>query len=196
MPSLPQSDRYQYLATAMVLEVLENETYRLASDTAEFIAKRAYSCLVRPEVGDLVLSSTVGSDSHLLAILERTEGAFGCLDLPSSAQLNAVDLEIKSQSVRLTSREAEIKSGRLKMGGGLLGLDFTLLNFTAKQMIVVVRNLVQRCRRLRLEAGQNAVINSSRMRLSGKDAVAVSGREIDLKADGAVKVDGHKIMLG
>ena len=197
MNALTQAEQeHRYLTKALVLDAGEGDCFRLASDAGETVAKRAFSCLIRPEAGDLVLVAGTGSDCHLLAVLDRPTSAPAVITLPAEAIVSGRKTELKSEILKIQSSDTEVKSGRLKMGGGLLGLDFAILSVSAKQMIVVVRNLVQRCRRLRLEAGQNASIAAGRLRISGKDGVVVGGREVDLKAEGAVKVDGRKIMLG
>src|SRR5262245_54392599 len=48
---------------------------RVRTDSGEFDAKRAVSCLVEPEEGDLVLLASTAKSCHVLAVLEREGSA-------------------------------------------------------------------------------------------------------------------------
>lgn len=168
---------------------------------ARFIARRAVSCLVEPEVGDLVLLATpAAGGAYVLAVLERpghadcrisTEGNL-TFELRSGrftvAATQGVDL-VSSQAVSVVADrfEARAREGSFLLDGVRLiagAVDSTLerLSQTAKRVYRRVSEIEH------VRAGQMDYAAEGNLRLHGENTL-LTAREL-------VKADAKQIHLG
>lgn len=94
-------------------------------------AKRAFSCLISPKVGDRVMVNCADGDYFILAILDRAGHQDMTLDFPSSVQLDVktgglgiaasenIDF-LTAKSCNLMSRDLNLKSTEMNLQTGVL----------------------------------------------------------------------------
>jgi hypothetical protein len=183
---------------ALVLSFDAEGHYWLRGETQRLKATVAASCLLRPEPGDTALFfSDEAGPAYILAILERAPGAAAAsLGLPPQTVIRADDLSLETGRLTAATSEMDFAAGRAQFSGGFLTLNFTVLYFAARQLTSVIRNIVQRCRNLNIEARETGRLTAGRLRLSAREGLSAKAEGVDIKAENAVKVNGRSIQLG
>jgi hypothetical protein len=94
-------------------------------------ARTAFSCLVAPMVGDIVLVSQSNGDYHVLAVLERAAEQDMALNFPASVKMTALNGQIdmiagkdvnllSTTKTNLLSAEINMTSGEMNVNAGKL----------------------------------------------------------------------------
>lgn len=187
-----------FQATGRVV-TLGEDSLEVRCEDATFRARRAFSCLVAPEPGDLVWVAGAG-DVYVLAVLERPGSADAritgegdlTLELRSGrltlAATEGVDL-ISRKTVSVTSEriDARAKEGhlfvdKLTMVGETLDAAFERLSQTVRRCYRRVLDLDS------LRAGQIDYASQGNLRLHGENTL-MTARQL-------VKADGEQIHIG
>ncbi|THF63704.1 DUF3540 domain-containing protein [Pseudothauera nasutitermitis] len=159
------------LEETRVAMLLDADTCLLANGRQ---ARRAASCLLELQTGDLVLASRgEGAACHVLHVLERG-GAEAALSVPGCRSLALRQAKV---SVHAVDSLALVSAGeaRLMTLGGSLTLQAPNL------FVTVAENLVQQTRHLLSRAGHCLLDVRHLFKLHAQDALLTAER--DLKAD-------------
>lgn len=178
-------------------------------------AVRALSCLVEPILGDLVLVALDDDGrGHVLAVLERTQGAPVELSLEGDVRLRSragrvqltaaegIDLvtggaaQVVAARLDVTAGEGSFAVRAASFAGDLLVAKIDRIKTTARAIDQVVERFTQRAKTV-----YRTVEELERLRAKNVDQVAsgtmkVHAREAVVTADGLVKMDGEQIHLG
>lgn len=177
-------------------------------------ARRAFSCLVEPQAGDLVLLSidTEGS-SHVLAILQRPGAQDADLALPGGGAIQAREGEVRlrADALRLESRERlALHTGHLELAALSASTTvkhwqgwFDTLEARAVRIECAAKTLSSKVGRLlsrTLESFRSVEgldeTRAGRSRTTVRDGHQLRAGHITARAEGFVKIDGQKIDLG
>ncbi|MCG8632988.1 MAG: DUF3540 domain-containing protein, partial [Desulfobacterales bacterium] len=143
-------------------------------------ATQAFSCVVRPEKGDVAAYVRTPLKSYILGVLER-DGDHADIQVNGAAELN-----IKARKMSLSaSEEVEVrslKSIRLTAYLGTLSLTGTNLVATVKESIIQSA-----------KSHINTVINYT---MNAKQLLRFHGRHQILTADEEIRMDGERINMG
>jgi hypothetical protein len=193
---------------------LEDRAVFVQSDTGRYRAARAVSCLVEPEIGDLVLVA-VGEDgsSHVLAVLERESTGRTVLAVEGDASVVAtgrlqltgrdgVDLvtggeaNVVASEVSIHAKRGSVVADAMTLVGGLLRADVDSAKLVARALDHVLERFTQRTK-----ASYRTIEELDRVRAHTVDHVAsgtmkVHARETVVTADGLVKMDADQIHVG
>ena len=168
-----------HLVEAKIVVALEQHAYLLNDGR---MAHQALSCLVRPEVGDHVLTATCQNDtSYILHILQRPE--------PKHVQLGAPGAsEMRIEQSRITLNAAEnitlhsLADVDVTAATGVLSLNGRNLFTTVHESLVQsVGQFVGKAEHYLLEVRQL-------LRMHGQQAIVTAEQD--------VKVDGERISMG
>lgn len=177
--------------------------------------KRAISCLIEPEVGDVVLLCKASGEqtSFLLSILSREHDQAGQLHLPGGVtmQTEGKQLTIHADGIDLRGKES--------IGLSTVHLDVNALaatarvshcqswvetiETTAERMTITVKTLTQQVGRMiaRVRESWRKVegldeTQAARMRLYVEGTHQLDADHITMNAEGFVRIDGKTINLG
>lgn len=165
---------------------------------ARIAARRALSCLIEPEPGDLVLLGGPAAQPYVLAVLER----------PGSQPVRlavAGDMEVASDGGRLTlsaetlvmgARTGQVAIDDLALSGGKVAARFGRIGLVAEAIESLVTRLLTRARR-----SYRFVEETDHLRAQGVDHRAsghmnLRGETAVMHAAVLVKVDAAQIHMG
>ena len=200
--------------TALV--IAEQPTGCLVStDDAQFIARRAVSCLVRPAVGDTVLLFVdAGGQAYILAILERTDTRTTRLSVD-----NDLVIESTGDSITLAARESInlATAGKTSIHGrdiaitghhGLFQLNRVDLvsdaatvhtksgRLFADTVETVARTLTQRLQNCFRFVETMDQLKAGNLVQSVRKLMSLKTRQAVILAEQDVKIDGERIHMG
>ncbi len=179
------------------------------------VARRALSCLIEPQAGDLVLLALDPADgqAHILAILERPGSQDADLALPGGGAIRTRDGEVRigARSLQLDGREGlALTTGRLDVAAvsasttvkhwqgwfDTLEAYAVSIEYSAKTLSARLGRLLSRSLESfrSVEGLDETRVGRSRTRV--RDDHRLEASHITARADGFVKIDGQKIDLG
>lgn len=188
---------------------------RVRTESGEYQARRAVSCLVAPAVGDEVLvACRVTGACYVLAVLEREAGAateltvegdlrikvpggrFAVAAQQGMSLVSADELSLASGRVDVRAVEGSIAVDRLTYWGRLVQSEIEKVKLFAGSLDSVLERWSQKVKRV-----YRRVEETDQLRAGSVDYVA--DKAMSLHADNAlvtakkvVKVDGEQILLG
>jgi hypothetical protein len=86
------------------------------------VGRRATSCLVEPATGDSVLAVTAGTDTFVLAILERPADSPALLSVPGAGPVTLAqpDLTLRCETLTVDAATATLRSRLARVAGQAL----------------------------------------------------------------------------
>jgi hypothetical protein len=197
------------------VEAIEHDQFIITNKKGTFPAKKAFSCLVSPEPGDLVAFSNIESKTcFVLAVLKREHSDATTLQFPGNVRMevkNGHTEMISKDNLKLASANAiEMISNQFKVTA--LDGDFTLSNIR-----VIGTELLSQMKTIKTIAGSiDTVADRITQRakdcyrwISGTDQLQANSVIKNIKkvlsikteraaiiAKGDVKLDGKRINLG
>jgi hypothetical protein len=167
------------LVEAKIIVALEQHAYLLNDGR---MAHQALSCLVRPEVGDHVLTATCQNDtSYILHILQRTE--------PKHVQLGAPGAsEMRIEQARITLNAEEnialhsLADVEVTAATGVLSLNGRNLFTTVHESLV--------------QSVGHFIGKAEHYLLDVRQLLRMHGQQVIVTAEQDVKVDGERISMG
>lgn len=179
-------------------EILSRDgaAYTIAQDGAP--ARRAYSCLVEPEPGDVVLVARAGTSPYILAVLERPGGAPMRLAVPDGATLAADGghLTIAAETLVLKAEEGQVAMGRLGVAAARTDAQLGRVGIVAEAIETLAQRIIGRFRRSYrfVEESEHLRARDIDQRASGH--LGLKGDTATLQGGIVVKVDGAQIHMG
>jgi hypothetical protein len=178
-------------------------------------ARYAASCLLAPEVGDLVLVSTnyTESGSYILSVLTKADTASGSLMMPGGGSLDANNgaLAINARSVDVTGKESlRFSSARINVSALMADVRVKCLDnwfervetqvgraiLTAKHYQLSLNRFFQRTVESYRWTEKLDETRAGRVRVRAEGAYQLQSKQASLKAKGQVRIDGESIDLG
>lgn len=181
-------------------EVLERDgaVCVLLIDEERITARRAYSCLVEPEPGDVVLVARRPGAAHVLAVLERPGAAALHLALPAGSRITAEDgrLDLAAGTLVVQAKQGEVAVGELALTGTKVEARFGKVQLLADAIESIAQRVIGRFRRSYrlIEETEQVRARDIDQRASGH--LHLKGDVATIQAGAVVKVDGHQIHLG
>jgi hypothetical protein len=170
----------------------------LLRDGREEHARRAYSCLVEPVPGDLVLVGRAGGQAYVLAVLERRGDAAMRLAMPDGAtigggagrlNLAAGTLVVDADTTQVATRSLDVVATRTEAHLGRVGLFAEAIETIAQRVIGRFRRSFRF-----VEEGEQLRARDIDQRASGH--VNLKGETITVQGGALVKLRSDQIHLG
>lgn len=175
-PASARAQRVQLEETRVVM-LLDAETCLLANGRQ---ARRAASCLLEAQAGDLVLVGESAAACHVLHVLERS-GAEAALSVPACRSLA---LRQANVSVHAVDSLTLVSAGEAR----LMTLTGSLTLQAPNLFVTVAESLVQQARHLLSRAGHCLLDVRHLFKLHAQDALLTAERDI--------KADAERISMG
>lgn len=177
-------------------------------------ASVAFSCLVTPEAGDLVLLSCHGGHNHILSILQRPEQQDMTLAFPASVKMQAKsgDLELTSanklaltaaEQTQITSSEVDVKavntkiySEQMSVVGDKAFTQWREVNSIATAFSLIADRVTQKLKNsFKMVEGVDQQTSQNLLQTIGK-TLSIRSRDAVITARKDVKIDGERIHMG
>lgn len=210
------------LARELSADVTQEQGLLLRREGVEFIvrtasgdyrARRATSCLVEPEDGDLVLVlSTTRGTTFVLAVLEREAGATTRLVAQSALEIEAERLslsgregvtissaklvELLAARLGLKAMEASMVAERIEVVGRHLSGEVERIKAFATSVDSVFERWSQRVKRAYRTVEESDHLRAERIDYEAQRTMSLHGQNAVVTAKELVKVDGGQIIVG
>jgi hypothetical protein len=177
--------------------------------------RRSVSCLIEPEVGDVVLlcNSKDSQTSYILSVLERAHGDSSRLCLPGGVTLSTDgnQLTVDADGISLAGRDSVVMTtARLDVNAvaataRILNVQgwFDTVETTATKIAMVTKTMTQQVGRMisRVRESWRKVegldeTQAARMRVYVEGSHQVDAEHVTVNAEGFVRIDGKSINIG
>jgi hypothetical protein len=164
----------------------------VAAPGATLSARRAFSCLAEPEVGDTVLVARLddGESAFVLAILERETDAPLALRSPRDTEVRVAG------KLSLVADDATIAAPKFSLVSGAAELHATRLTAIVGSAEALFERVMQRARQVLRVVEELDHLRAGRIDYEAESVMSLHAENTTLTADGLVKMDGQQIQLG
>lgn len=197
------------------LVMRDGTRYGALTDEGALWVAPAAGCLLRPEVGDLVLLSVSNGQGYILTVLERgTPDALAHIEIPGSLRLSAPQgrleleaaqgvsldagpsLSLKAQEACASFRHVEATAESLRIAGESLQTTWTTrTDISGTRLDIATRGETHLAQSVRRIAGHEEVTAGS-LRQTVAEDWSVQAATADLKATDRVAVDANSVQIG
>lgn len=144
-------------------------------------ARRAYGCILEPDIHDLVLVYSGSSNDHfILAILQREGSSQTTLSLPDQ---NAITIQSENLTIRGHS-QVSIQSGK--------SIDIACL----ENLRINAGSILETARQSLVQLATTHIAKAQNIAFTAKQLFRSHGHHQLISADADVKVDGERINMG
>ena len=189
--------------------------YSVETESGLYRVRRAVSCVVQPEVNDLVLValSSLGG-GYILAVLEREQGAKATLSFDadvdiktdkgslSIASKQGIDLaspeeiNLVSSSLGISSSMGEINIGRLSFLGSFFEGSLETVKLLAKAFDSITDRFFRRTRRSYRFVEDTDQVKTGSLNYVADKSLMLRGTFSQMTAKEDVHIDGERINIG
>ncbi|MBL8473649.1 MAG: DUF3540 domain-containing protein [Rhodocyclaceae bacterium] len=177
LASLTAPGRPCGLVEVRITDMASDGSYVLADGRTAAVA---CSCLLKPQVGDLVLATDAPGVAWLLAVLTREAGGTARLSVPG-----ADEVRLEQDRVSLVARQLLALTSQ---GDAQITALATLRQYAGDQFVHVARALV--------ETLDQHLSRARLVSVEASDLMSISGGHTLLSAAGELRADAERICLG
>lgn len=189
--------------------------YSVETESGLYRVRRALSCVVQPEVNDLVLVSLSSlGGGYILAVLEREQGAKTTLSFDadvdiktdegslSIASKQGIDLaspeeiNLVSSSLGISSSKAEINIGRLTFLGSFFEGSLETVKLLARTFDSITDRFFRRTKRSYRFVEDTDQVKTGSLNYIADKSLMLRGTFSQMTAKEDVHIDGERINIG
>ncbi len=177
-------------------------------------ARRAAGCLVRPEVGDTVLTATSQRGAWVLTVLERGAATAARVELDGDLEIRlpsgrlsiaaqeGVDVAagapvgVVAPAVAVHAPEGTLSIEKLTLLGGAVEVDVAKVRLAAGAIDQTVERVTQRVKRALRFVEDFEELRAGRIDYAARSLLSLHGRGAAVTADELVKVDAAQVHIG
>ncbi|SAI69892.1 Protein of uncharacterised function (DUF3540) [Bordetella ansorpii] len=211
--SYPRYDPVHLIGTLVRRD--EDGGYAVRCDGREWLARRAASCLLTPELGDTVMiSGPDASRVYLIAVIEQADPASGTLEMEGRMLLRSRTADVALQAaadVRIAGREGvRVETGKLHVQADEAGCSAARMHYVAGEVQgavgtmrlvgrvyeAVVDRLSHLSRMAFRSVGEVEQVRVGTMDYQAGQSARVHAPYTVVTADALVKVDAKQVHMG
>ena len=189
--------------------------YSVETESGLYRVRRALSCVVQPEVNDLVLVSLSSlGGGYILAVLEREQGAKATLSFDadvdiktdegslSIASKQGIDLaspeeiNLVSSSLGISSSKGEINIGRLSFLGNFFEGSLETVKLLARTFDSITDRFFRRTKRSYRFVEDTDQVKTGTLNYIADKSLMLRGTFSQMTAKEDVHIDGERINIG
>jgi hypothetical protein len=208
-----QQEAFQEAGT--LEEAGEGGELTVRTESGLYRARRAFSCLVEPMVGDVVLLSGLPSGAcYVLAVLEREadaparlvadgdlevrlpQGRFVVAAQEGIDLVSAQEVSVTAGGVRVNATEGNVVLRQLSVLGSFVRAEFDRIKVLAESCDTVLDRLLQRVKRSYRFVEEHDQVRAAQIDYVAKNNASLRGENTLITAKDLVKVDSEQIHLG
>jgi len=193
----------------------EDSSYSVETDSGLYRVMRAVSCVVQPEVNDLVLVSLSSSgEGYILAVLEREQGAKATLSFDSDVDIRTskgtlsiaskqgIDLachegiNLVSSRLGISSSQGEINISRLTFLGSFFEGSLETVKLLARTFDSITERFFSRTKRSYRFIEDTDQVKTGSLNYMADKSLMLRGTFSQMTAKEDVHIDGERINIG
>ena len=193
----------------------EGAVVRVRTETGEYGARRAVSCLVQPEPGDEVLVACRATGAcYVLAVLEREAGATTRIQVEGDLQVqvpagsfavaaqegvslvSAKDTTLVSGRIDVRAVEGSVALEQLTYWGRLIRSEVEKIKLLAGSFDSVLERWSQKVKRAYRKVEQIDQLRAQSIDYTAEKTMSLHAGNAIVTAEELVKIDGEQIHLG
>jgi hypothetical protein len=189
--------------------------YSVATDLGIYQVKRAVSCLVEPQIDDLVLVSTGPSETgYILAVLERElsdkatllfngdvdikteQGRIGIIAKDGLDLASEKGISLISHEFDLTAAESTVSIGKLSFWGTVIEAQLDRIKTIVDHVESFVKRFFQKSGQSYRFVDQVDHVKSGRITYEAEKTLQLRGTFAQMTAKEDIHIDGERINIG
>jgi len=189
--------------------------YSVETESGLYRVRRALSCVVQPEVNDLVLVSLSSlGGGYILAVLEREQGAkttlsfdadvdiktsAGSLSIASKQGIDLAspeEINLVSSSLGISSSKGEINIGRLSFLGNFFEGSLETVKLLARTFDSITDRFFRRTKRSYRFVEDTDQVKTGTLNYIADKSLMLRGTFTQMTAKEDVHIDGERINIG
>jgi hypothetical protein len=186
---IKQFINYEQFCSAKVVGI-QDDLYQIKIDNVSFQAVKAFSCLIRPDVNDIVQITFMENKIFILNILTRETSEKAYMDLPENIMLNSQG-EISIQAKKLTQQVLDYELISEKAT-----LSSETLHFVAQNLHQLSAYNRIKTKQLFKSVSEFEQSVSKELRMIIQDHWRVDSQSIHMLSEEDATVDARTISLG
>lgn len=174
----------------------------------------AASCLLRPEVGDVVLISPASAGANgqftggwwLLAVLRRGQEGLATVQVPGAqaVSLSAPSLQlqgdqqiaIRSADLVVEAQRASLRTKFMQMTAGTVSTVAQHLTTIADKLDSLARDVLLRCSNRVSNIDEVDALQTGQLSIQAKETLIAESTQVVINANDNVRIDGQRILMG
>ena len=170
-----------------------------------FLASRAFSCLVIPQAGDIVMLAREGRKRcHVLAVLDRPGAQDAAIDIAGKLDVRAQGIAFTTPGeasttaarVAINTVEANVNAVSAKLGGQSAELSFRNIRSISDRIETIANHCTQRFQVSIRWITELEDVTAGQLMQKVKGLFASRSRQALITAEDDVKVDARRIHMG
>lgn len=210
-----REQREAFQESGVLEEGGEGGELTVRTESGVYRARRAFSCLVEPMVGDVVLMSGLPSGAcYVLAVLEReadaparlvatgdlevrlAKGRFVVAAQEGVDLVSAKEVSVTAGGVRVNATEGNVVLRQLSVLGSFVRAEFDRIKVLAESCDTVLDRLLQRVKRSYRFVEEHDQVRAAQIDYMAQNNASIRGENTLITAKDLVKVDSEQIHLG
>jgi hypothetical protein len=161
-------------------------------------AQRAFSCLVEPAPGDLVLVGQAEGETFILAVLARRGNAPMRVAMPDGATIAVPDgrLTLDAGALALRADTTEVATGSLDVNAAHTDASLGRIALLAQTIDTLAQRIVGRFRRSIRIVEESETLRARDIEQRASNHMHLRGDAMTMQGSTLVKLDGEQIHLG
>jgi hypothetical protein len=181
-----------------VVAIQTDGTFWVAIEGRRWLTQRAASCLLKPDVGDIVLLMTVEQQLWLLAVLTRahpTQAAH--LHCDSDLHLSSAGtLQLSSPQFKLNAAQGTCDIDELKYHGKSVSAWVNVGRFFGKQCESIWESVSQFSQRLLRKTAQCEQVRAGQLDVKTEDFTRLHAKNTFISSKTLTRMDAKQIHMG
>jgi len=211
---IPMKKNYDsHLEPGIVLSGKEND-FIVDFKGIKAKAKKAFSCLIEPEINDIVLCvQDVENSIYILSILERSENKKINISFSSEAEINcrsgslnissdkklllaSKNIGLISKSIVHKSSEAVISYENITASGNEINAGYGTVRLVSELINTMARQVIDKFKGYIRNTEENDMVNCGQMTRKTKGLYCLDSEHTIMNSKKTTKIDGDKILMG
>lgn len=187
-------------AGTMVAEVVSRDgpVLLLRAEGRIVAARRAFSCLVEPAEGDIVLLAGAGGPTYVLSVLERPGKEPMRVSLPDGATVasDGGRLGLSAGTLVMQADQGEVAMGSLGVTAKRTDARLGRVGFVAEAIETIAQRVIGRFRRSYRFVEESEQLRARDIDQRASGHLNLKGDTVTTQAGLVVKIDGAQIHMG
>lgn len=184
-------------SAGVVTHCFSNGSLSVESEGRGWHCRRATSCVIAPQTGDLVLITSVDNQVWLLAVLERANPEMAELSVPGDLHIRSHgEISLSSEALRVSARQGDCHISEMQYSGDKLSAWVSLSRMVGKHAESVWQTVTQVSHNLLRTTRQTEQVRAGQLDMQAEDYARLHAQNTVITSKAITKVDAEQIHMG